>query len=197
MTILRHLILITASALIWTSLCPANSDKACEDFVGRTLGQMFSTLERSDEFASAELGSLVQTHVDTSSIARFALGKYARRVSADDLKQFSRALTAYFQKTIEENIQEGHGLSADILKSYDRNKRDCVVETVIHHEPLEDIPVLWRVMRSDGEHQVVDIAIKADGNTIWLALELRAQVVTLFERSNGNMNTVIDELGIG
>ena len=88
-------------------------------------------------------------------------------------------------------------LSVDIIKSFDRNHRDCIVETIIHRETLEDLSVVWRVMRVGELHQVLDVALEQNGNTVWLAIELRAQVIDLFERSNGDLDVVIRQLGIG
>lgn len=175
----------------------AQADQACETFIDATLEKMFSSINRAPAHNGADLSTLVRTNVDTLSIARFTLGKYATRVTADDLHDYSRSLNAYFLDTIHDNIQGGQNLSADILKSFDRNHRDCIVETVIHRGSLEDVLVIWRVMRVGDHHQVLDLAIEQNGNTIWLAIELRAQVVALYERSEGDLDVVIRELGLG
>ncbi|MEO1305805.1 MAG: ABC transporter substrate-binding protein [Pseudomonadota bacterium] len=174
-----------------------HADEACEMFLGRALNQMFSTIESNPEQEDSELRALVQANVDTLSIARFTLGKYATQVSPNDLLTYSRSLNGYFLETIHDNIRDGKHLSADILKSFDRNHRDCIVETVIHRESLEDLTVVWRVMRVGEQHQILDIAPVQNGNTIWLAIELRAQVVDLYERSDGDLDLVIRKLGIG
>ena len=190
---IKSLVILTVLAIAPQA---AKADEACEVFIGGALNQVFSTIEIEPELYDAELNTLVQSNVDTLSIARFTLGKYAARVAAEDLNQFSKSLKAYFLETIQDNIQGGQHLSVDVLKSFDRNKRDCIVETVIHRDTLDDLTVVWRVMRIGERHQVLDIAVDQNGNTIWLAIELRAQVVDLYERSNGDMNLVIRKLGL-
>ena len=186
------------SGLALSCLTPiGHADEACESFIEATLDQMVSSINRAPARDDPELKSLVQTHVDSLSIARFTLGKYATRVSADDLHKYALSLNAYFLETIHDNIQGGEHLSADVLSSFDRSHRDCVVETVIHRGARQDISVIWRVIRVDKLHQVLDIAIEQNGNTIWLAIELRAQVVDLYERSNGDLDIVIRKLGFG
>lgn len=175
----------------------AQADEACETFVATTLDQMFSPVNRTPERVDPELRGLVQTNVDSLSIARFTLGKYAGRVNADDLAKYSKSLDAYFLEIIHEYINGGEHLSADVLRSFDRNHRDRIVETVIHKRALEDISVTWRVMRAGELHQVLDLAIERNGNKIWLAIELRAQVLDLYERSNGDLDVVIHRLGFG
>jgi len=186
------------SGLALTCLTPVgHADEACESFIETTLDQMFSSINRAPEPDDAELKTLVRTNVDTLSIARFTLGKYAARVKAADLTQYSQSLNAYFLETIYDNVAGGHRLSADVLKSFDRTHRDCLVETVIHRDALEDLTVIWRVMRVGDHHQILDMAIDKNGNTIWLAIELRAQVMDLYERSNGDLRSVIEKLGFG
>ena len=182
--------------LMLTLITPmGQADEACETFIDGTLDQMFSSINRAPERDDPELRALVQVNVDTLSIARFTLGKYAARVTAEDLHQYARSLNAYFLGAIHDNIQGGQDLSADVLKSFDRNQRDCIVETIIHRESESDLAVVWRVMRVGDLHQVLDIAIEQNGNKIWLAIELRAQVVDLYERSGGDLNVVIQKLG--
>ncbi|MEM9938290.1 MAG: ABC transporter substrate-binding protein [Pseudomonadota bacterium] len=197
MFVVRSLMAMISLALISLSVPLVHADEACEDFVEETLENMFSTLNGSQTTADDDLSALVQANVDTPSIAKFTLGKYANRISLDELDQYARALNRYFLDTIHENIQGGQGLSVDILKSFDRSNRDCIVETVVHRGALDDIVVAWRVMHVGDNYQVIDLAIETGGNTIWLAIELRAQVVALFERSNGDMDVVINELGMG
>ncbi|MEO1661161.1 MAG: ABC transporter substrate-binding protein [Pseudomonadota bacterium] len=186
------------SAFALTFLAPiAQADERCEEFIGGTLEDMFASINRDPARDDPELHKLMRANVDTQSIAKFTLGKYAARVTADDLHVFAGSLNTYLLETIYDNIQGGEKLSADILKSFDRNHRDCIVQTVIHRESLEDVLVIWRVMRVGDHHQVIDLAIEQNGNTIWLALELRAQVVALYERSGGDLDVVIHELGMG
>jgi len=173
-----------------------HADKACENFIGSALDQMFSAINRTPQLDDTVLRTLVEANVDTLSIARFTLGKYGARVQADALYEYSLSLNAYFLDAIYDNIQGGQHLSADVLKSFDRNQRDCIVETVIHRHSLEDLTVIWRVKRVGDHHQILDMAIEQNGNTIWLAIELRAQVVDLYERSDGDLDVVVRRLGL-
>lgn len=198
---LRPLRLIL-SAFALTFLAPiAQADERCEQFIGGTLEDMFASINRGPTRDDPELSTLVRANVDTQSIAKFTLGKYATRVTADDLQGFAGSLSAYFLDAIYDNIQGGQHLSAEVLRSFDRTERDCIVETIIHRESLADIVVIWRVMRTgdaeDNQHQVLDLAIKQNGNTVWLAIELRAQVLALYERTNGDLDAVVRELGFG
>lgn len=194
---LRYFKSISSSLALALVALAAQADEACETFIGDTLEEMFSSIDHMPQQNNSELRNLVEANIDTLSIARFTLGKYASRVTADDLNDYAQALNAYFLEAVHENIEGGRHLSVDIIKSFDRNHRDCIVETIIHRETLEDLSVVWRVMRVGELHQVLDIALEQNGNTVWLAIELRAQVIDLFERSNGDLDVVIRQLGIG
>lgn len=194
---LRHFKWICCSLVLILVSPPGRADEACETFIGDALGELFAEFNHTREPDELELTALVQANVDTLSVARFTLGKYAARVTADDLHDYSQSLNAYFVEAIYDSIAGGQHLSVDILKSFDRTHRDCVVETVIHRNPLEDLSVIWRIVRVGEHHQVLDMAIKENGNTIWLAIELRAQVIDLYERSDGDLGMVIRKLGIG
>ena len=188
---LRYFKSISSSLALALVALAAQADEACETFIGDTLEKMFSSIDHMPQQNNSELRNLVEANVDTLSIARFTLGKYASSVTAEDLNEYALALNAFFLDDVRQH------LSVDIIKSFDRNHRDCIVETIIHRETLEDLSVVWRVMRVGELHQVLDVALEQNGNTVWLAIELRAQVIDLFERSNGDLDVVIRQLGIG
>ncbi len=54
--------------------------------------------------------------------------------------------------------------------------------------------VRWRVLNRNGEYQVVDVALNIDGNLLWLAIEQRAQFLSLLDRTNGSADALVAKI---
>ncbi len=54
--------------------------------------------------------------------------------------------------------------------------------------------VRWRVLKRNGEYQVVDVALNVNGNLIWLAIEQQAQFLSLLDRTNGSADALIRKI---
>ncbi|MEO1305517.1 MAG: ABC transporter substrate-binding protein [Pseudomonadota bacterium] len=193
---LPQIVACAASLLV---SAPAFADKACEAFLESTLEDSFEeglSPPPSTPSESSNITRLIDNHVDINAIAKFTFGKYHKQVTQRDFRAYERALLQHFSKVVSENLTGSHDVSAEVLSSFDRSNRDCIVESVIHREGREDLDILWRIIRRDDEHHIVDIALKDRGNQIWLSIELRAQVMAVYERSNGNVGAIIQELGL-
>ncbi|MEM6898287.1 MAG: ABC transporter substrate-binding protein [Pseudomonadota bacterium] len=190
-------ILVSATALFMLPL--ASADQACEDFLKTTLSEDLEHIKSDEAHTSGQLDRiehLISDHIDIHAIAKFTFGKYYDDLTQSEFRLYEEALLEHFAEVISQNLEASHTVSAEVLDSIDRSKSDCIVESAIYRDGLEEILVLWRVIRRGDEHHIVDIALKENGNQIWLSLELRAQVMVVYERTRGDVAAVIQELGL-
>lgn len=191
------LLAICAATLL--SLPLANADQACEDFVQQTLSEGLAPIQGEGSDTPAQpirFERMINDHMDVYAIAKFTFGKYYKDVPESDFRLYQAALIEHFSKVVSQNLEGSHRISAEVLSSIDRTKSDCIVESAIYRDGYEDALVLWRVIRRGDEHHIVDIALKENGNQIWLSIELRAQVMVVYERTSGDVSAIIQELGL-
>lgn len=177
-------------------LAPAHADEACERFMSTVFEGALAGETSNHQDPTGHIETVIKDHIDLPAITRFTLGKYAGQVPRDDLATYQNAPQTHLSTILAEQLQSVKGLNADILTSVDRNPNDCFVETVIHSAEQEDVFVIWRVRRSDQTYRILDLALNQAGSRIWLGIELRAQVMALYEQSRGDIGFVIERLDL-
>ena len=195
MTIGFKILAVSASLLLATGMS-AFADEATESYVNTNANIALSTLNDSDLNAAERreaFQTLMNRFTDMERVSRFVLGKYANRVSDAEMDQYFDAYSRYALATYEAQLDKYRGNAIEVTGSSDRDDRDSIVETVIRR-PSGDIVVKWRVMMFDDEYQVVDVALNIDGNELWLAIEQRAQFLSILDRNNGSANALVTRI---
>ena len=195
MTIGFKILAVSASLLLATGMS-AFADEATESYVNTNANIALSTLNDSDLNAAERreaFQTLMNRFTDMERVSRFVLGKYANRFSDAEMDQYFDAYSRYALATYEAQLDKYRGNAIEVTGSSDRDDRDSIVETVIRR-PSGDIVVKWRVMMFDDEYQVVDVALNIDGNELWLAIEQRAQFLSILDRNNGSANALVTRI---
>ena len=161
MVIARLIVLVSAFTLA-AGTAPAATGTASE-FVAR-LGDRAVTVLRS---ADGDLGSrearfrdLLREGFDLPFIARFALGPYWRRATAEQRSDYLGAFGDYVAQTYSARLGGYTGEAMNILAERRAGERDSVVETEIIRPSGPPILAEWRVRVIDGEYRIIDIAIE-------------------------------------
>ena len=81
-----------------------------------------------------------------------------------------------------------------VTGSTDRNARDSIVDTEIVRADGQELEVRWRVLNRGGKYQVVDVALNAEGNLIWLAIEQQAQFLSILDQNNGSVEALVAKI---
>ena len=121
--------------------------------------------------------------IDVAAVARFALGKHARRVSPDEQARFTAALSEFLTDTFRD-------ADVEVLGSKDRSETDSIVATRVTREGEEPMIVRWRVIEREGEWRVVDVEVLG----LWLAIEQRAQISAILDRPRATIDDAIAAL---
>ncbi|MEZ5953161.1 MAG: ABC transporter substrate-binding protein [Hyphomonas sp.] len=128
--------------------------------------------------------------IDVPTVARFSLGKHARRISADEEARFTDAFRHYLANTYRSNVDKFDNVDVIVVGSIDRSPTDSIVETRIRPEGKEAMTVRWRVIARDGEWRVVDVEFLG----LWLAIEQRAQIAAILDRPRATIEDAIAAL---
>jgi phospholipid transport system substrate-binding protein len=128
------------------------------------------------------------------AVSNFVIGKYSRRFTDAELTKYRKSFRAYALAVYEYQLDAYRGESVTVKNSVDRSETDSIVNTVIKRVDGKDMDVRWRVQGKEGSYQVVDVALNLDGNLIWLAIEQRAQFISLLDNNNGSADKLIKKI---
>ncbi|MAP96182.1 MAG: toluene tolerance protein [Ponticaulis sp.] len=195
---MKHLALSTGLSVL--AALPGFADAATESYVAKNANEALVALndpQLTSTERRAEFQNLMNQFTDMDRVSRFVLGKYANRFSESEMNAYNAAYRRYALATYEAQLDQYRGEEIVVTGSVDRSENDSIVETVIKR-PSGDLPVKWRVMKVDPDasapYQVVDVALELDGNLLWLALEQRAQFLSLLDRTNGRADALIEKI---
>ena len=191
----RYFALAGAAVLM---LAPTSqADAKTESYVQENASDVLASLNDpslDSEERTEKFNTYMDEFTDMTGVSNFAIGKYARRFSEDELARYRKVFREYALAVYENELDAYRGEAVIVKDSVDRSATDSIVNTVIKRQDGKDMDVRWRVLTRDGKYQVVDVALNLDGNLIWLAIEQRAQFLALLDRSNGSAEALIDKI---
>ncbi len=186
-----------SAAMIAVMATPAFADTRTEEYVEANANDVLRSLNAPDLDAAARRVAF-QTYMDEfanlDAVAKFAVGKYSKRFTPEELEAYKISFRAYALAVYEQYFNEYRGKDVEVTGSIDRNANDSIVDTRILRADGKKMDVRWRVMKRGGEYQVVDVALNVEGNLIWLAIEQRAQFIALLDRTNGSAEALITKI---
>lgn len=195
---MKHLVrsILAASALM-ASAAPAFADARTEAYVQKNASEVLQSLNNPKLSATertAAFSSYMDKFTDLDAVSNFVIGKYSRRFSDAELANYRKAFREYALTVYEVQLDSYRGEAVVVKNSVDRSDTDSIVNTVIKRQDGKDMDVRWRVQGTEGNYQVVDVALNLDGNLIWLAIEQRAQFIALLDNSNGSSEKLIKKI---
>ena len=188
---------ILAAAATVAACAPTFADARTEAFVQENANDVLKALndpslsrdERTELFSD-----YMEEFADFKAISRFVIGRYANRFTAVELERFQDTFEEYALAVYENELDAYRGEEVIVEGSTDRTPRDSIVDTRIPRADGREMSVRWRVLRRNDSYQVVDVALSANGNLIWLAIEQQAQFLSLLDRTNGSADALIRKI---
>ena len=189
--------LTIATAAITIMAAPAAADAKSEQFVELNANEVLAALNNPNLDSAGRTQSFnkyMDEFANINAVARIALGKYARRFNDKELDVYRAAFREYALAVYEAQLDQYRGEEIEVLGSDDNNSRDSIVKSRVTKSDGESLDVYWRVFLRPSGYQVVDVALKLDGNVIWLGSQQRRQFVDLLNQNRGSSEVLIDWL---
>lgn len=188
--------IISASMLAFAAM-PAFADDATEEYVRVNANEVLASLNRPGLTAD-ERREQFQTFMDEftnlDAVAKFVIGRYSKRFTPEEMELYLTTFRNYALVVYEFYFNEYRGQDVKVMGSTDRNPRDSIVDTEIIRADGQELEVRWRVLNRGGQYQVVDVALNAEGNLIWLAIEQQAQFLSILDQNNGSVDALIAKI---
>ena len=176
---------------------PAAGDDRTEEYVRSNAKDVLMALN-DPVLDAAGRRAAFQAYMDEftniDAVSRFVIGRYARRFSDEELAAYQAAFRRYALAVYEYYFNEYKGQDVWVTGSTDRNPRDSIVDTKILRGDGREMDVRWRVLLRGDAYQVVDVALNADGNLIWLAIEQQAQFLSILDQANGSAEALVQKI---
>jgi phospholipid transport system substrate-binding protein len=172
----KSLLTIIAFGLL---AAPASAGPESEAHIRTLIDQMNHTSQAGE-------ADLIVNYVDMPRVSKFVLGKYGRDASQEDLDLFRSRLDRFMRNFLASRSAELADAHVEVLSSVDRSDTDSIVVTRVSSPLREPMLMRWRVLRRDGDWRLVDVEVHG----MWLAIEQRAQVVSLLDKHGANIRDI-------
>ncbi|MEL7540466.1 MAG: ABC transporter substrate-binding protein, partial [Pseudomonadota bacterium] len=160
---------IISSAMLAVAATPAFADTQTEEYVRANANDVLASLNAPGQTATerrAQFQIYMDEFTNLDAVAKFVIGKYAKRFSDDEMEAYLTTFRNYALVVYEFYFNEYRGQDVKVTGSTDRNARDSIVDTEIVRADGQELEVRWRVLNRGGKYQVVDVALNAEGNLI-------------------------------
>ncbi len=184
----RRLLLKASAGLLVLPLTARAALAASPESYVTSLANQVMALARSGQSGRAlksRFVSLLTRSANMHAIARFALGKYRRKMPRSMQAEYYRlvidyiaGLFVYYRKDL--------AASKLVIKRTTRRGKWITVDTDLVFANGAKSPVKWRITGS-GSYRVGDVNIKG----IWLSLRMRDKFVSILNRSNGDFGALM------
>lgn len=128
----------------------------------------------------ARLQPILADGFDMAHIARFAMGRYWKRATEDQQRQYVDAFSRYVVATYARRFGGYSGESLKIVTERELAPKDYSVVTRIERADNPPIDAEWRVRIEDGPAKVIDVVVEG----VSMSVTQRAEFASVV-RQNG------------
>lgn len=189
--------LILSCAMLAAAALPSFADTDSEEYVRQNANDVLASLNAPD-LTPDERRERFQTYMDEftnlDAVAKFVIGKYSKRFTPEEMDTYLTSFRAYALAVYEFYFNEFRGRDVEVTGSTERTSRDSIVDTDILSSDGRELEVRWRVLNRGGKFQVVDVALEDGGNVIWLAIEQRAQFLSILDQNSGSVDALVAKI---
>ncbi len=145
-------------------------------------------LGRADR--EAAFRQLFRKGFDIDRIARFALGRYWRKATAAERRDYRAVFEVFVVKTYSGRLSLYSGETFKVTGAAKKGKKDTLVESVVVRPTGPGVRVDWRVRGNPGGYRVIDVAIEG----VSMLVTQRSEFATVIRNGGGRVDSLIAAL---
>ena len=143
----------------------------------------------SDRDKRAKLTKIIDSAVDVDGVARFCLGGYWRKASADQQQRYIELFHQVLVNNITAKLGEYKGVRFSMGRTQQRDE-NAVVSSVVERPNNPPTNVDWIISNPTGEPKIIDVVAE---NTS-LRLTQRQDYASYLHRNNNNIDALINAM---
>ena len=187
--------LVAFAMLLSSALAPsARADVDSPQKFIQTLGgeaiEMLSDPVLSEEDRIAEFRRLLIKGFDLRTISRFALGRYWRRATPAERREYERLFEKYIVDTYAARLGRYQGETLVVESTRREGNGDILVGTQVVPQEGPKARVEWRVRGKAGDYKIIDVAVEG----VSMVITQRSEFASVIQRSGGQIAGLLDEL---
>jgi len=201
----RRFSLALAAFMAWAvaGLTPAFADASAESFVKTNADRAVSQLSEpglSVDERRERFGVLMDQFADLPRIGEFVVGRYAVQLRKDPAlyRDWLATFRDYALTIYAGQLDQFSGRQVQVLpgtkNSTINNKQYSIVQTQVLRDNGQPMRVAWRLIKTDSGWRVVDVALSAGDNVLWLAIQQRQDFLAALDRNGGNVRALIEDV---
>ncbi len=161
----RLVCLVVAAIVAGSAAAVAGSPEGAASTFVRDLGDraigMLGSADTSLAKREAKLRALLRSRFDMRVMGRFALGRYWRRASAEQRRDYLDLFGEYVVSTYSAMLGGYAGETLTIVSETPlSNKIDVLVNTRITRPSGPPVKATWRVRARDDDYRIIDVMIE-------------------------------------
>ena len=181
---------------VWSSVLAAQDSEDPVDFL-RTLQDdaiaHLTSASLNDDAREQSFREIFNDNFDLPAIGRFVVGRYWRRASDEERKEF---LTVFEDAMVQRFLPFFSEDNADLrlefngAKKDDRHKGMYIVDSVLPRDDAEPVRVAWRVRYKKAKPRILDIVIEGAS----MAITLRSEYSSFVKANGGQVSKLTESL---
>ena len=128
---------------------------------------------------------LLGRYANMNAVARFALGRYSRKLPNSQKQKYYKLVKAYVAGLFVYYANDFKGQGLEIISSR-KSGKFTIVKSQIKLGGARK-PVVWRVYSSGNSHRVTDVNIRG----VWMSIQMRQKFTNLLKRNGGDFNKLM------
>lgn len=138
----------------------------------------------------SEFERLFRRGFDVNTISRFVLGRYWRRATPQQRKEYQTLFADFIVTTYASRFRQYSGETLSVDGERKASQRDTIVSSEIVAPQGPPIRVDWRVRTKNDDHKIVDVIVEG----VSMAITQRDEFASVIRRGGGDIEALISEL---
>lgn len=184
---------VAAIALLVMAATGAAADgKGADKFIERVGQQAIDSLtgkDVDDAERQARFRKILNQTFEVPLIARFTLGRFWRRTSEEQRKEYVGLFEDFIVKAYAARFRDYSGETFTVGKVREIDERDALVQSEITLKDGRRIVVYWRV-RGNSEFKIIDVIVEG----VSMAITQRDEFAAIINQNGGKVDGLLTTL---
>ena len=144
------------------------------------------------EFKTKKLSEMALKTVDIKGVAYYSIGKYRKKLSEDQLKEYLSLFEKYFLKSFTSRLTDYSDPKINVISTEVLNPKYTIVKSVLlATDKKPEVKIEWRVYTKNPDKPLIrDLIIEG----LSLARTQKEEFASVIESNNGDVTKLFDTL---
>lgn len=138
----------------------------------------------------AKFETMLNSSFDIRTVARFALGRFWRKLPKSDQTRYFNLFEDYIVNVYAQRFDEYSGQEFKVTGSRSEQNKDYIVFSELLPKKGSNVFVDWRVREKNGKLKVIDVIVEG----ISMSVTQRSDFASVIQRNGGDTTALLDFL---